>query len=129
MDGCAPLERPWLVWLGQRSYAVYLWHYPLFVIPGPSSLRGVVIALTVPVALAELSWRLVERQRLAPRRALGGRRPPERDLSDAQVVGRTAVEASLLDAPVAAGRRPGVCGADGGVVLRTEGPRSYNVPE
>ena len=78
------LANPVLVWIGVRSYSLYLWHWPIFVFTRPeldqplglyprSSLR---LALTV--VAAELSYRYVEvpirngafrrwRQRLARR--------------------------------------------------------------
>ena len=75
-----------LVWLGQRSYAVYLWHYlfatwlnPLS--PGSSIPVGVAASLLA----AHLSWQLVEApalryaRRFRPRGGApdrpGGRRP------------------------------------------------------
>jgi len=55
-----------LTWIGVRSYALYLWHWPVFVVTRPGvdvSLRGwplLVLRLGVTVALADLSYRLVE---------------------------------------------------------------------
>lgn len=63
-------SRP-LVWLGQRSYAVYLWHWPLALWTNelPHSI-GVPLGLGLTLVAAELSWRLVETPaaRLARRR-------------------------------------------------------------
>ncbi len=55
-----------LRWLGERSYGLYLWHWPVFVLLRPgaelSSDPGLafVARLLVTGALAELSWRCVE---------------------------------------------------------------------
>ncbi|MST35338.1 acyltransferase family protein, partial [Acidimicrobiaceae bacterium USS-CC1] len=54
-----------LRWVGSRSYAIYLWHYPIIVLtdPGasarPSALRDLA-QVAASLVLAELSWRLVE---------------------------------------------------------------------
>ena len=52
---------PVLVWLGQRSYAIYLWHYLfatwLNLAPGWVSIP---VGVAASLAVAELSWRLVE---------------------------------------------------------------------
>jgi peptidoglycan/LPS O-acetylase OafA/YrhL len=53
-------SRP-LVWLGKRSYAVYLWHWPLAnwtdLLP---HVWGVPLGMGCSLVAAELSWRLVE---------------------------------------------------------------------
>lgn len=59
-----------LVWLGQRSYAVYLWHWPLAQWTNLLPHRiGVPLGIGCSLIAAELSWRLVEApaQRLARR--------------------------------------------------------------
>ncbi len=60
-DGCRPLEHPALVWLGRRSYGIYLWHYPIMVglWPDPTPVDAVWIVAT-SLAAAEVSWRLLE---------------------------------------------------------------------
>ncbi|WP_172191241.1 acyltransferase family protein [Actinomyces faecalis] len=60
------LEARPMTWLGQRSYGLYLWHWPIWVLAfysmPPSSnpwvVAGIVMALTLVVA--ELSYRYVE---------------------------------------------------------------------
>jgi peptidoglycan/LPS O-acetylase OafA/YrhL len=53
-------------WIGERSYGIYLWHWPVFMITRPVldiSLTGtpnLILRLGVTVALAELSFRYVE---------------------------------------------------------------------
>jgi peptidoglycan/LPS O-acetylase OafA/YrhL len=59
------LRAPWLVAIGLRSYSLYLWHWPVrvFVTAGPG-LHGFTLfaaRLLISVALAEVSYRFVER--------------------------------------------------------------------
>jgi hypothetical protein len=60
------LARRPLVWLGTRSYSVYLWHWPVFVVTRPDldvALDGVALfalRIAITLVLAELSFRLVE---------------------------------------------------------------------
>ena len=54
-----------MVWLGQRSYAAYLWNYPLalWLRPDPDAgtpLWGALVAVLATLVLAEVSWRCVE---------------------------------------------------------------------
>lgn len=70
------------VWVGRRSYGLYLWHLPLVrLLPDswPTAGRAAVVIGTA-VAAAALSYRLIERPLLAVRRsptALDGVRPPD----------------------------------------------------
>ncbi len=71
--GAAPLA-----WLGRVSYSLYLWHWPVIVLArygaGPElPLAARLALLAATVALAGLSYALVERPFIA-RRALPGRR-------------------------------------------------------
>jgi peptidoglycan/LPS O-acetylase OafA/YrhL len=62
-----------LTWIGLRSYALYLWHWPVYVVTRPDAdvpVHGaalLALRLGVTVLLADLSYRLVER----PIRRLG----------------------------------------------------------
>ncbi|MFN8096991.1 MAG: acyltransferase family protein [Dermatophilaceae bacterium] len=72
------LQLPVLRWIGERSYAIYLWHWPVILVVsqdmhttpgGPGFLPSRVFAVVVTLALADLSLRFVE----MPVRRLGWR--------------------------------------------------------
>ncbi len=56
-----------LRWLGQRSYAIYLWHWPVCVLTRPqidvplTGWANAALRLAITLALAEISYWLVER--------------------------------------------------------------------
>ena len=58
------LRHPALQWIGRRSYAIYLWHWPALVLAeakwGPLSLGQRFVAIGVALVLAAASLRLVE---------------------------------------------------------------------
>jgi peptidoglycan/LPS O-acetylase OafA/YrhL len=54
-------DNPVLVWLGQRSYAVYLWHYLFATWLNPlSQWVSIPVGVGASLAAAWLSWRFVE---------------------------------------------------------------------
>jgi peptidoglycan/LPS O-acetylase OafA/YrhL/hydrogenase maturation factor len=59
-------EIPALVYIGVRSYSIYLWHWPVFALTRPGEDIGLgpvpvfVIRIVITAVLAELSYRLVE---------------------------------------------------------------------
>ncbi len=56
-----------LVWIGLRSYAIYLWHWPIVVVTRPhvdvplGTVPDLILRLGLTVLLADLSYRLIER--------------------------------------------------------------------
>ena len=97
-----------LVWIGRRSYGIYLWHWPIFMVTRP----GIDIALTglplqalrvgLTLGVAELSYRFIERP--ARNGALGRMWSELRTLPSRLTLpsGRTALLAGGIIAGVAA---------------------------
>ncbi|MCU1344188.1 MAG: acyltransferase 3 [Acidimicrobiia bacterium] len=61
----AGLGMRWLTWIGVRSYGLYLWHWPIFMVTRPEDLgrSGVVllaVRLVLTVGISEVSYRFVE---------------------------------------------------------------------
>jgi peptidoglycan/LPS O-acetylase OafA/YrhL/lysophospholipase L1-like esterase len=58
------LGREPLRWIGERSYGIYLWHYPVIVLTTPlgasPSLLRATLQVSASIGLAALSWRYVE---------------------------------------------------------------------
>jgi len=60
------LSNRFFTWLGERSYGLYLWHWPIFQLLRPgididlSPLAGMFLRLGLLVAFAELSYRFIE---------------------------------------------------------------------
>ena len=80
------LQTRWLVWVGERSYGLYLWHWPVILLVGqlwpvePGGLSYLVsrlVCVGVTVAVAEASHRFVE----TPIRRLGFREAGRRLLA------------------------------------------------
>ena len=53
-----------LRWIGERSYGIYLWHYPVIVLTTPANappnLLRAILQFTASIILAALSWRFIE---------------------------------------------------------------------
>ena len=53
-----------LRWIGERSYGIYLWHYPVIVLTTPlyarTNVLRVVLQVAASILLAALSWHFVE---------------------------------------------------------------------
>lgn len=69
-----------LVWLGERSYGIYLWHYPIIVLldkkTSLSSWEIAAISLPLTLAIAAASWRFVEVPFLRMKQRFEPREPP-----------------------------------------------------
>ena len=64
--GTVVLAQQPLRWLGERSYGIYLWHWPIFMLTRPeldlpiTGTANLVVRLVLTLAVAELSYRFVE---------------------------------------------------------------------
>lgn len=87
-------RRP-LRWLGTRSYAVYLWHWPVIQLVSP-----LVLQVGVTLVLSELSWRFVEQPFRAGRAAAWWR--TRAALPRLRALGAATVAAGVLAAMLAA---------------------------
>jgi peptidoglycan/LPS O-acetylase OafA/YrhL len=91
-----------LRWLGQRSYAIYLWHWPIIVLLHPSIGAWLVpLQIAATLLLAGLSYRLVEdpiRKRGLRTTLCGTRSPVRRVLVGAAAFGIAGLAAGQLAA-------------------------------
>ncbi len=91
-----------LLWTGARSYAIYLWHYPLIYIAHERGYGepGILVAAAMSVLAAALSWLVVELpflrlkrrfEPISPKHAAGrlpaGRHRPATELADSAASG------------------------------------------
>lgn len=58
------LSTPLLKWIGERSYGVYIWHYPIIILTtpynAPPNLVRSVLQIAASFAFATLSWKYIE---------------------------------------------------------------------
>jgi peptidoglycan/LPS O-acetylase OafA/YrhL len=97
-----------LRWIGIRSYGIYLWHWPVYMVTRPHSdvpitgLPLLVIRLTITLCLAELSFRYIEepirhgaiRRRVAAMRRARGE--PRRRMAFGFALSGAAITLSVL---------------------------------
>jgi peptidoglycan/LPS O-acetylase OafA/YrhL len=152
--GSKLLGHPVLIWIGLRSYALYLWHWPIFMVtrPGVDVPLGPVpdlgLRLGLTVIAADLSYRLVElpirrggfrrwvRHALRTHQPHPGRRPVGGTIVAIASGALTVLIASAVTAKapvneIAQSLRAGqqaIASADGSVVPTSSAPPSPEVP-
>ncbi len=83
LGGPRALGHPWLVAIGVRSYCLYLWHWPVYVLtrPGIDLSWGwgpvFVLRILLTVALTEVCYRAIERPWHKGRRTTGSAARPD----------------------------------------------------
>ncbi len=58
--GCPPMR-----WIGERSYGIYLWHFPIIILTTPEGAQGAdlpraVLQVAAIIGISALSWKYVE---------------------------------------------------------------------
>ncbi len=123
----APLPR----WIGERSYGLYLWHWPAIVLlsaalpsverSGPGGWMLGLVALAASVALAAASYRWFEQP--VRRHGLGVLRLPERRIGRLALVGALAL-ATVAGTSAAVVRSPSTSSAAAAIAAGEEALRS-----
>jgi hypothetical protein len=103
------LASPPMIWIGKRSYGIYLWHWPVFLVTRPGDdipLTGIpafALQVAITVAIAAISYRFIEmpiRSGALGRRIQAIRRSSEqerrRSLRRLGLVGVGAIAATVL---------------------------------
>lgn len=89
-----PMGARWVQALGDRSYSLYLWHWPLLVIAifaAPDHWWARVCAVVLALVLADLTYRFVEQRFRVHRDQAPGVRGPRTGVSVSALAGLTAV--------------------------------------
>lgn len=125
------LALPVLTAVGDRSYSLYLWHWPALVVPvlalgRPLRPAEIVLALTVAVALAECTHRWVERRRHDSDRPRARRRCGR--ASTRRLLTATAASASALVVAGVVGATPVVGTAPSSVPWSDVTPTFADLP-
>lgn len=74
-----------IVYVGQRSYALYLWHYLYATWFNDLNVPGYALTVAASFITAELSWRLVEAPFLARKARLGAKAKAKAEAKDGRV--------------------------------------------
>jgi len=136
------LGNPVLKWFGDRSYGIYLWHWPIFVLmrsgidiqwPDPIAF---VVKIAIVLVISDLSYRFVELpirkgaigSRLTVWRAAGVPRPQGRTLMTAAVTA-VVLSASLVGMYRVPAPDAGNLTGIGGITAIDDDPTANPVPE
>ena len=98
------MRNPVLAAIGRRSYGLYLWHWPIFVIAeARQSVTRLAVALTLTVVINELSYLLIETP--ARKGVIGTWWSRRQEWSVMRAIGTTLVGAAMITAVFVVGVR------------------------